>query len=279
MFPFSSTTNGQCAHAEGYYTSALAPWAHAEGIYTQAGERDSNNNYTGGSAHAEGSNTKAIGNYSHAEGIETTASGTGSHAEGYRTTASENQAHAEGYSTTASGNQAHAEGANSVSSGYCSHAEGHGTIANKEGQHVVGRWNIADPAGSGSLTYFEIVGNGSSDSNRVNIRTLDYNGNERISGSYLQISDQRYKDECGEVPDMSMIQARRYKWNDKKPVHDDKEHLGYFAQDVEAIAPYLISEDETGYKSLDYNGVFVAKIAALERRIAELEKKLSEKEV
>ena len=49
-------------------------------------------------------------------------------------------------------------------------------------------------------------------------------------------------------------------------------HLGYFAQDVEAIAPYLVDEDAMGYKSLDYNAVFVAKIAALEKRIAELEK-------
>lgn len=73
---------------------------------------------------------------------------------------------------------------------------------------------------------------------------------------------------------MSEIKARAFHWNANKQRHDDKLHLGYFAQDVEAIAPYLVDEDAMGYKSLDYNGVFVAKIAALEKRIAELEKRL-----
>jgi hypothetical protein len=35
-----------------------------------------------------------------------------------------------------------------------------------------------------------------------------------------------------------------------------------------------VDEDAMGYKSMDYNAVFVAKIAALEKRIAELEKRL-----
>ena len=122
------------------------------------------------------------------------------------------------------------------------------------------------------MTYTEIVGYGSSSTSRSNIRTLSWNGNEWIAGTLTQASDQRLKTISGEVPDVSDIKARRFKWNDEKLNHDDKEHIGYFAQDVEKVAPYLVAEDDMGYKSLDYIGFLVAKVASLEARVAELEK-------
>ena len=236
---------------EGYNTAALGPYSHAEGLDTKA-------QYYGD--HAEGYGTKAMGICSHAEGRNTTASG--------------NYSHAEGESTTASGFISHAEGSSTTASGSYSHAEGDGTIANKSCQHVFGRYNVADPAPSGQATHIEIVGNGSGNS-RLNIRTLDYNGNEWINGTLTQASDQRLKTECDDVPDVSGIKARAFRWNEKKQCHDEKIHLGYFAQDVEKVAPYLVDEDAMGYKSLDYNGILVAKIASLERRVAELEQKLA----
>lgn len=122
------------------------------------------------------------------------------------------------------------------------------------------------------MLYMEIVGNGYDDSNRLNIRTLDVNGNEYIAGTLTQASDERLKTECGEVPDVAGIKARRFKWNEKKGRHDDREHIGYFAQDVEAIAPYLVSVDDMGFKSLDYIGFLVAKVASLEARLEKYEK-------
>lgn len=260
----NTKARGSYSHAEGYYTEARWFNSHAEGERTVA---------SGENSHAEGYYAEASGNNSHAEGHDVKASGSNSHAEGWLTVASNYNSHAEGYNTEASGYASHAEGNGAKAIGNASHAEGVGTIANKESQHVVGRWNVADPAGSGSLTYLEIVGNGSENS-RYNIRTLDYNGNEWISGTLTQASDNRLKTEDGEVPDLSEIKARAFHWNANKQRHDDKLHLGYFAQDVEAIAPYLVDEDAMGYKSLDYNAVFVAKIAALEKRITELEKRL-----
>ena len=271
--------NGVASHAEGRFTSASNS-AHAEGIYTNASGTASHaeGGYTTatGYAHAEGNTTTANGPYSHTEGYysKTTSDGSYAHAEGWSTTASSLASHAEGKQTTASGSYSHAEGEATTASGHCSHAEGLGTIANKESQHVVGRWNVADPAGSGSLTYIEIVGNGTENS-RLNIRTLDYHGNEWINGTLTQASDNRLKTEDGEVPDLSGIKARAFHWNANKQRHDDKLHLGYFAQDVEAIAPYLVDEDAMGYKSLDYNAVFVAKITALEKRVAELERRIN----
>ena len=216
-------------------------------------------------SHAEGYNTKAAGNYSHAEGSGTVANGGLSHTEGYGTYAYGRGSHAEGCETIANGDYSHAEGRDTVAN--AGHAEGVGTTSSYDMQHVCGIYNIIDT----NASYIEIVGCGNGDNSRANSRTLSIYGNEWIRGVLTQASDARLKTETGEVPDVSDIPARCFKWNDLKVRHDDKLHLGYFAQDVEKVAPYLVDEDAMGYKSLDYIGFLVAKIASLEKRVAELE--------
>ena len=120
-----------------------------------------------------------IGYCSFAEGCDTTASGSYSHAEGYLTTSSNNYSHSEGYLTTASGPYSHAEGQWSTASGSYSHAEGYGTKASSKYQHVHGKNNIEDT----SDTYAEIIGNGTSDSERSNAATVDWSGNAWFSGT------------------------------------------------------------------------------------------------
>jgi len=171
------TASGQNSHAEGYSTTASNPNAHAEGGTTTA---------SGVNSHAEGAGTTAGGANSHAEGVGTTAGGASAHAEGGGTTASGVSAHAEGGGTIASGSQAHAEGGGTTASGDYSHAEGGSTIANCAYQHVFGLFNAYESASSasdGRGTFVEIVGNGSNDSSRSNARTLDWNGNERLTGT------------------------------------------------------------------------------------------------
>ena len=144
----------------------------------------------------QNSQTTASGNYSHAEGNSTTASMGSSHAEGTLTTASAPSAHAEGNSTTASGHNAHAEGSGSVASGSNSHAEGRKTIAKHLNQHVGGAFNIPDPSTAGTSsagTYIEIIGNGNAEDARSNARTLDWSGNEWLSGN-LKIGGTGYTD-------------------------------------------------------------------------------------
>ena len=143
--------------------------SHAEGAYTIA---------SGMFSHAQGTSTIASGEASHAEGASTIASGGASHAQGYGSIASNLASHAEGYSTTASGEASHAEGGFTTASGVTSHAEGYGTKASSINQHVQGKYNIEDT----SDTYAHIVGGGTSDSNRKNIHTLDWNGNAVFSG-------------------------------------------------------------------------------------------------
>ena len=107
-----------------------------------------------------------------------TASGDYSYAEGSLCVASGDYTHAEGFQTTASGTTSHAEGCDTVSGGVFSHAEGYGTIANGSSQHTGGKYNVAD----NNNAYAEIIGNGSDNSHRSNARTLDWNGNETLSG-------------------------------------------------------------------------------------------------
>lgn len=132
---------------------------------------------------AIGSTNSATGNNSIAEGSFTTASGTYSHSEGYASTASGYCSHAEGVAT-ASENYSHAEGSG-VASGVMSHTEGYQTIANHSSQHVFGECNIPDDSSASSIergNYVEIVGNGTTTSNRSNARTLDWDGNEVLAG-------------------------------------------------------------------------------------------------
>ncbi len=143
---------GDASHAEGYATIASNHYAHAEGKETVA---------SGICSHAEGEKTKASLK-SHAEGVETEADNY-SHAEGRKTTAN-NYSHAEGYQTTATG--------------YYSHAEGSGTKASGASSHVHGKFNIEDT----SSKYAEIVGGGYSDTSRMNIYTLDWQGNAKYAG-------------------------------------------------------------------------------------------------
>lgn len=125
-----------------------------------------------------------LGTKATAEGLNTTSSNSYTHAEGSYTVASGSAAHAEGNWTQASGSSAHAEGQNTIAEGSFSHAEGNYTIAHNKSQHVFGEFNVAEnkmnPAYRG--TYIEIVGNGTADTARSNARTLDWSGNETLTG-------------------------------------------------------------------------------------------------
>ena len=162
--------SGDSSHAEGHLTEASGSSSHAEGLYTMA-----SGDY---GSHAEGEYTTASGPVSHAEGYYTTASGDSSHAEGDHTTASGENSHAEGNKTTASGYSSHAEGEYTKASGKYAHAEGYHTTARSNNQHVQGKYNIEDT----TSTYAHIVGGGTSNTDRKNIHTLDWNGNAVYSG-------------------------------------------------------------------------------------------------
>lgn len=159
----STQALGFNSHAEGSNTTATGDNSHTEGIGTQA---------TATNAHAEGAYTEAKAPQAHAEGHHAKAKGFASHAEGSGSEAREDNSHAEGNYTIAEGGASHAEGDATKTYGFASHAEGSNTIATGAYQHVQGRYNIEDKIDK----YVHIVGNGSSETYRRNIHTLDWDG-------------------------------------------------------------------------------------------------------
>lgn len=131
-----------------------------------------------GAAAASGANSTAFGS-------GTSASAASAHAEGNGAVASGSASHAQNDGTKATGDYSHAEGSSTEASGQAAHAEGTGTVAANRSQHVEGEFNVQDPSGnepSGRGTYQHIVGNGTSNSNRSNAHTMDWNGNAWYAG-------------------------------------------------------------------------------------------------
>ena len=104
--------------------------------------------------------------------------GRNSFTEGVDTKATNSNCHAEGQSTLASGVASHAEGIGTEAKGAYSHAEGYNTSAFGYASHVQGKYNLSYV----SNDYAHIVGNGTSDTNRSNAHTLDWDGNAWFAG-------------------------------------------------------------------------------------------------
>lgn len=58
-------------------------------------------------------------------------------------------------------------------------------------------------------------------------------------------------------------------------IKNNKEELGYFAQDVESILPSAVTVNANGFLSLSYREVHTAKIAYLEKEVKELKAQLA----
>ena len=60
-----------------------------------------------------------------------------------------------------------------------------------------------------------------------------------------------------------------FKWKDGR---DNKQHIGYVAQEVQENHPNQVQADEKGILSVNYVEILVGKIRVLEKRIEQLEK-------
>lgn len=174
----TTQASGLAAHAEGLNTRASAEYSHAEGNGSQV-------TVTGMGGHAEGYQGTTYGQYAHSEGYSTEARGHYAHTEGNDTLATSEGSHAEGYSSTTYGNYSHSEGDQTVASGDYSHSSGRQTISRGMASNTFGRFNVDEDSTlehNEYGSYVEVVGNGISNSNRSNARSLDWNGNEYLKG-------------------------------------------------------------------------------------------------
>lgn len=93
-----------------------------------------------------------------------------------------------------------------------------------------------------------------------------------ITGSaFFESSDFRLKTLIEHNPIVAGIENLQAKLYEK----DEKIELGYFAQDAEMIMPYAVTKNADGFLNLSYREVHTAKIARLEKEVAELKEKLN----
>jgi len=95
--------------------------------------------------------------------------------------------------------------------------------------------------------------------------------NSVTATAFYESSDMRLKtliDESAQIAGIENLEAKLYEKNGKI-------ELGYFAQDAEKLMPYAVTKNSDGFLNLSYREVHTAKIARLEKRVAELEKQLN----
>lgn len=151
------TSAGMKSIAVGYAASATGNYSSSFGSSTIADGIDS---------HAEGRAAKAYGEASHAEGVDTLAEGDFSHAEGDHTTASGDKSHAGGYYSSTNGKI-----------GAFTH--GSHVVAQADYQTVFGKYSNA------LTTDAFIIGNGTSNTERSNIFSVDWDGHATLKDSLL----------------------------------------------------------------------------------------------
>lgn len=95
---------------------------------------------------------------------------------------------------------------------------------------------------------------------------LYISGSVGSTGGFFEASDKRLKKELIDNPTSVNIENVK----PKLYIKDGKEELGYYAQDLQSILPSSVTEGKDGFLSLSYTQVHTAKIASLEREVAEL---------
>jgi hypothetical protein len=97
------------------------------------------------------------------------------------------------------------------------------------------------------------------------------NGGNLTATAFFESSDIRLKtliDGSAQVAGIENLEAKLYEKNGKL-------EFGYFAQDAEKLMPFAVEKNADGFLTLSYREVHTAKIARLEKRVAELEKQLN----
>lgn len=107
---------------------------------------------------------------------------------------------------------------------------------------------------------------------------LDVNGNARVTGSLYLTSDINKKENVspltGALDHVSKLQGVSYTWKPEFQTDDEdskKKQYGLIAQEVEAVYPEIVSEDDQGYKAVNYSALIGPMIEAIKELKAENE--------
>lgn len=230
--------------------------------------------------------TNNSGTYASAIGSDTTASGNESTAMGYNTEASGNYSTAMGVFTTASGDTSTAMGRFTTASGSRSTAMGFATTASDYASTVIGTYNssgsTATSAGSFSTSAPAfVIGNGTGTSSRSDAFKVMFSGDATVSndltvnGDVTVSSDARLKANIvslgATLSKLLNIDGKTY--TVKK---NGAQKIGVLAQDIQEVFPELVSEDNEGMLSVNYQGLIPVLINALKEQDEKIVKQQKE---
>lgn len=157
------------------------------------------------------------------------------------------------------------------------------TISSIDGSNATLGWtSIGDMAwrlGGNNITDTATQFLGTTNNQFLNVRTNNklrlYIGNDVvpqarffstvIADGYAEFSDMRQKNVLRRDGDVAY-----FTWKDGR---DNRNHIGYIAQEVQKTHPDQVVTDYQGNLSVNYTELLVEKIRMLEKRIEELEKK------
>ena len=156
--------------------------------------------------------------------------------------------------------------ATTIGSHFFEHSDGSWTNVKAAGFYTgLDRIKISEVANAGLVDVLNTAG----------FLTIRLNGSDGIATcvSLTQTSDRRRKENIVPYkPNSNKIEAVTFDF--KEDFTGVKDNIGYIAQEVEKDFPQYVSEDDKGFKSLDYTGIHTAKIACLESEIKKLKDRL-----
>ncbi len=98
-----------------------------------------------------------------------------------------------------------------------------------------------------------------------------FTGNVTANGSQLS-SDRKFKESIAALEDPDALLLRLhpivFKWKSKifpEKAFDDRQHMGFIAQEVQDIAPDLVYKDRQGALYMDYNALIAPLVAAYQK--------------
>ena len=108
--------------------------------------------------------------------------------------------------------------------------------------------------------------------NRVNMQ-LTSNGDLAIVGSYLKLSDARYKTNVQTIASplagIKRLRGVTFNWNPE--FNNSANQIGFIAQEVEQVLPELVHTDEKGFKSVAYSDAVPVLVEAVKEQQTQIE--------
>ena len=92
-----------------------------------------------------------------------------------------------------------------------------------------------------------------------------------VSGDITVESDGRFKTQVKTISaaqdQIRGLDGKQYRWLPNERHNDKRERMGFIAQEVEAVLPQLVSENDEGVKSVNYLGVIPVLVNALKEQM------------